>query len=120
MGEQHQAITRPCGTCAVGGDCSLLITADHEKPGTKNNPPSRALRRGLSSSMRSPAATSNWPRQAPRPAWRPPANLIRGIAKTQLDSAKEWLAVHNDAVMTVLFLFGVVFIANGISDQARR
>jgi hypothetical protein len=23
-----------------------------------------------------------------------------GIAKTQFDSAKEWLAMHNDAVMT--------------------
>ena len=36
-------------------------------------------------------------------------------AKTQLDSAKEWLAVHNDAVMTVLFLvLGVNLIAKGI------
>jgi Sap, sulfolipid-1-addressing protein len=36
-------------------------------------------------------------------------------AKTQLDSAKGWLAVHNDAVMTVLFLvFGVNLIAKGI------
>ena len=36
-------------------------------------------------------------------------------AKIQLDSAKEWLAVHNDAVMTVLFLvLGVNLIAKGI------
>ena len=36
-------------------------------------------------------------------------------AKTQLDSAKGWLAVHNDAVMMVLFLvFGVNLIAKGI------
>ena len=36
-------------------------------------------------------------------------------AKTQLDSAKDWLAVHNDAVMTVLFLvLGVNLIAKGI------
>jgi Sap-like sulfolipid-1-addressing protein len=36
-------------------------------------------------------------------------------AKTQLDSAKEWLAVHNNAVMTVLFLvFGVNLIAKDI------
>jgi len=36
-------------------------------------------------------------------------------AKSQLDSAKGWLAVHNDAVMTVLFLvFGVNLIAKGI------
>jgi hypothetical protein len=36
-------------------------------------------------------------------------------AKTQLDSAKGWLAAHNDAVMTVLFLvFGVNLIAKGI------
>jgi threonine/homoserine/homoserine lactone efflux protein len=36
-------------------------------------------------------------------------------AKTQLDSVKGWLAVHNDAVMTVLFLvFGVNLIAKGI------
>ena len=36
-------------------------------------------------------------------------------AKTQLDAAKEWLAVHNDAVMTVLFLvLGVNLIAKGI------
>ena len=35
--------------------------------------------------------------------------------KTQLDSAKDWLAVHNDAVMTVLFLvLGVNLIAKGI------
>ena len=36
-------------------------------------------------------------------------------AKTQLDAAKDWLAVHNDAVMMVLFLvFGVNLIAKGI------
>ena len=36
-------------------------------------------------------------------------------AKTQLDSVKGWLALHNDAVMTVLFLvFGVDLIAKGI------
>ena len=35
-------------------------------------------------------------------------------AKTQLDSVKGWLAVHNDAVMTVLFLvFGVNLLAKG-------
>ena len=45
-----------------------------------------------------------------------PAGLVRGdYAKWQLDSAKGWLAVHNDAVMTVLFLvFGVNLIAKGI------
>jgi Sap, sulfolipid-1-addressing protein len=36
-------------------------------------------------------------------------------AKEQLDSAKSWLAVHNAAVMTVLFLvFGVSLISKGI------
>jgi hypothetical protein len=36
-------------------------------------------------------------------------------AKTQLDSVKGWLAVHNAAVMTVLFLvFGVSLISKGI------
>lgn len=36
-------------------------------------------------------------------------------AKAQLDSVKGWLAGHNDAVMTVLFLvFGVNLIAKGI------
>ena len=36
-------------------------------------------------------------------------------AKTQLDSVKGWLAVHNDAVMMVLFLvLGVNLIAKGI------
>ncbi len=36
-------------------------------------------------------------------------------AKAQLDSMKGWLAVHNAAVMTVLFLvFGVNLIAKGI------
>jgi hypothetical protein len=36
-------------------------------------------------------------------------------ARTKLDSAKDWLAVHNDAVMTVLFLvFGVNLISTGI------
>ena len=41
-------------------------------------------------------------------------------AKTQLDSAKGWLAVHNDAVMTVLFLvFGVNLIARGLPPLTR-
>jgi hypothetical protein len=36
-------------------------------------------------------------------------------AKTELDSMKSWLATHNAAVMTVLFLvFGVDLIAKGI------
>ena len=36
-------------------------------------------------------------------------------ARTALDSTKEWLAVHNAAVMTVLFLFfGVKLIAEGL------
>jgi Sap, sulfolipid-1-addressing protein len=36
-------------------------------------------------------------------------------AKAGLDSAKSWLALHNNAVMTVLFLvFGVKLIAQGI------
>ena len=36
-------------------------------------------------------------------------------ARVQLDSMKDWLAVHNAAVMTVLFLvFGVDLIAKGI------
>ena len=40
-------------------------------------------------------------------------------AKAELDSAKGWLAVHNDAVMTVLFLvFGVSLIAKGIPPLA--
>jgi hypothetical protein len=40
-------------------------------------------------------------------------------AKTQLDSAKGWLTMHNDAVMTVLFLvFGVNLIAKGIPPLA--
>lgn len=38
-----------------------------------------------------------------------------GNAKAQLDSMKDWLAVHNAAVMTVLFLvFGVDLIAKGL------
>jgi len=37
-----------------------------------------------------------------------------------LDSAKDWLAVHDDAVMTVLFLvLGVNLIAKGISPLTR-
>lgn len=37
-------------------------------------------------------------------------------AKTQLDSAKDWLAAHNAAVMIVLFLvFGVDLIAKGLA-----
>ena len=41
-------------------------------------------------------------------------------AKTQLDSVKGWLAVHNDAVMMVLFLvFGVNLIAKGIPPLTR-
>jgi threonine/homoserine/homoserine lactone efflux protein len=40
-------------------------------------------------------------------------------AKNQLNSAKEWLAVHNDAVMTVLFLvLGMNLIAKGIPPLA--
>jgi len=40
-------------------------------------------------------------------------------AKTQLDSAKGWLTMHDDAVMTVLFLvFGVNLIAKGIPPLA--
>ena len=36
-------------------------------------------------------------------------------ARAALDSMKEWLAVHNAAVMTVLFLvFGVKLIADGL------
>ncbi len=36
-------------------------------------------------------------------------------AKAELDSMKSWLAVHNAAVMTMLFLvFGVALIAKGI------
>ncbi len=36
-------------------------------------------------------------------------------AKAELDSMKGWLAVHNAAVMTVLFLvFGVDLIAKGL------
>jgi hypothetical protein len=36
-------------------------------------------------------------------------------AKAQLDSMRDWLAIHNAAVMTVLFLvFGVDLIAKGI------
>jgi hypothetical protein len=41
-------------------------------------------------------------------------------AKTQLDSAKGWLTMHDDALMTVLFLvFGVNLIAKGIPPLAR-
>jgi threonine/homoserine/homoserine lactone efflux protein len=41
-------------------------------------------------------------------------------AKSQLDSAKGWLTVHNDAVMTVLFLvFGVNLIAKGLPPLSR-
>ena len=36
-------------------------------------------------------------------------------AKARLDELKDWLAVHNDAVMAVLFLvFGVDLIAKGL------
>jgi Sap, sulfolipid-1-addressing protein len=36
-------------------------------------------------------------------------------SKTQLEALKNWLALHNDAVMAVLFLvFGVALIAKGI------
>lgn len=36
-------------------------------------------------------------------------------ANDQLDSAKAWLAEHNPAVMTVLFLlFGVTLVAKGL------
>ena len=42
--------------------------------------------------------------------------LVGGdAAKARLDVTKAWLALHNDAVMTVLFLvFGVDLIAKGI------
>lgn len=42
--------------------------------------------------------------------------LIGGdAARTRLDTLKEWLALHNDAVMTVLFLvLGVNLISKGI------
>lgn len=42
--------------------------------------------------------------------------LIGGdAARTRLDTVKEWLALHNDAVMTVLFLvLGVNLISKGI------
>jgi threonine/homoserine/homoserine lactone efflux protein len=41
-------------------------------------------------------------------------------ARLQLDAAKDWLAVHNDAVMTVLFLvLGVNLIAKGIPPLTR-
>ena len=42
--------------------------------------------------------------------------LVGGAAaRTRLDAVKEWLAVHNDAVMTVLFLvLGVNLISKGI------
>jgi len=41
-------------------------------------------------------------------------------AKTQLNSVKGWLAVHNDAVMMVLFLvLGVNLIAKGIPPLTR-
>ena len=36
-------------------------------------------------------------------------------AKTRLDEMKNWLALHNDAVMAVLFLvFGAKLIADGL------
>ena len=39
-------------------------------------------------------------------------------AKTQLDELKDWLRVHNAAVMAVLFLvFGVDLIAKGIPPR---
>jgi Sap, sulfolipid-1-addressing protein len=43
-------------------------------------------------------------------------NLIGGDrSKAQLESLKDWLAQHNEAVMAVLFLvFGVALIAKGI------
>jgi hypothetical protein len=42
--------------------------------------------------------------------------LVGGeAARTALDAAEGWLAVHNDAVMTVLFLvFGVKLISEGV------
>ena len=42
--------------------------------------------------------------------------LVGGdAARTRLDTVKEWLALHNDAVMTVLFLvLGVNLISKGI------
>lgn len=42
-------------------------------------------------------------------------------AKTQLDATKDWLTVHNSAVMTVLFVvLGVNLIAKGIPPLASR
>ena len=36
-------------------------------------------------------------------------------AKARLDEMKDWLVLHNDAVMAVLFLvFGANLIANGL------
>ena len=42
--------------------------------------------------------------------------LVGGdAARTRLDTVKEWLALHNDAVMTVLLLvLGVNLISKGI------
>ena len=47
-------------------------------------------------------------------------HLVGGeAARTRLDTVKEWLAVHNDAVMTVLFLvLGVNLISKGIPPLA--
>ena len=46
--------------------------------------------------------------------------LVGGdAARTRLDTVKEWLAVHNDAVMTVLFLvLGVNLISKGVPPLA--
>ena len=44
-----------------------------------------------------------------------PVPIIAVNAKAELDSLKGWLALHNAAVMTVLFVvFGVDLIAKGI------
>jgi threonine/homoserine/homoserine lactone efflux protein len=42
--------------------------------------------------------------------------LVGGeVARTRLDNVKEWLALHNDAVMTVLFLvLGVNLVSKGV------
>ena len=47
-------------------------------------------------------------------------HLVGGeAARTRLDTVKVWLAVHNDAVMTVLFLvLGVNLISKGIPPLA--
>jgi hypothetical protein len=47
--------------------------------------------------------------------------LVGGeAARTRLDAVKVWLGLHNDAVMTVLFLvLGVNLISKGIPPLSR-